>query len=213
VDDHRGLLDRVSSLLSDDFEIAGLFTDSLEAIEAAPTVAPDIIVLDINMPRLDGFQTMQALEQAGPRAPVVFLTLIDSEDYVAEAFRRGAQGYVLKHQLVHDLVSALNHVLHGRQFVPSLTSMYRLAEGRGSAHATQLYGDVPPFINGVSAFLDIALRRGDATVIVANRRRARTTSGPAGVARVERRWTVGSRSMSRGRCERGAEPVHARQPP
>src|SRR5262245_13405584 len=86
VDDHRGLLDRVSSLLSDDFDVAGVFTDSRQAIEAAPTIAPDIIVLDINMPGLDGFQTMQALEQAGSRAPVVFLTLYDSEDYVAEAF-------------------------------------------------------------------------------------------------------------------------------
>ena len=194
MDDHRGLLDRVSSLLSDDFEVAGLFTNGRQAIEAAPALALDIIVLDINMPGLNGFETMHALEQAGSRAPVVFLTLIDSEDYVAEAFRRGARGYVLKHHLVHDLVSALNHVLHGQLFVPSLTSMYRLAEGRGSAHATQLYGDVPPFINGVSAFLDIALRRGDATVIVATEDvreplRARlglrgwNVGGPSGLAR------------------------------
>ena len=194
MDDHRGLLDRVSSLLSDDFEVAGLFTDGRQAIEAAPALAPDIIVLDINMPGLNGFETMHALEQAGSRAPIVFLTLIDSEDYVTEAFRRGARGYVLKHQLVHDLASALDHVLHGRLFVPSLTSMYRLGEGRGSSHATQLYSDVPAFINGVSAFLDIALRRGDATVIVATEDvreplRARLglrgwhVGGPSGLAR------------------------------
>jgi len=194
VDDHRGLLERVSSLLSDDFDVAGVFTDSRQAIEAAPAVAPDIIVLDINMPGLDGFQTMHALEQAGSRVPVVFLTLFDTEEYVVEAFRRGARGYVVKHQLVHDLANALDHVLHGRLFVPSLTSMYRLADGPGPTHSTQLYGDVPSFITGVSAFLDIALRRGDATVIVATDDlreplRARlglrgwNVGGPSGLAR------------------------------
>jgi CheY-like chemotaxis protein len=176
VDDHRGLLERVSSLLSDDFDVAGVFADSRQAIDAAPALDPDIIVLDINMPGLDGFQTMHALEQAGSRAPVVFLTLFDAEEYIA------------------DLTSALDHVRHGRLFVPSVTTMYRLADGSGSSHATQLYGDVPLFVAGVSAFLDVALRRGDATVIVATqdvreglqarlRLRGWNVGGPAGLAR------------------------------
>jgi DNA-binding response OmpR family regulator len=194
VDDHRGLLDRVSSLLSDDFDVAGVFTDSRQAIDAAPALDPDIIVLDINMPGLDGFQAMHALEHAGSQAPVVFLTLFDTEEYIAEAFRRGARGYVVKHRLVHDLTNALDHVLHGRHFAPSLTSMYQLADGSGSSHATQLYGDVSSFVAGVSAFLDVALRRGDATLIVATEDlrepiRARlalrgwNAGGPTGLAR------------------------------
>src|SRR5690348_13100420 len=156
VDDHRGLVDRVSSLLSDDFEVAGAFTDSRQAIEAAPALDPDIIVLDINMPGVDGFQAMHALERAGSRAPIVFLTLFDTEEYITEAFRRGARGYVVKHELVHDLADALHGVLDGRRCVPSLRSMYRIADGPESCHATQLYGDVPSFISGVAAFLDIA---------------------------------------------------------
>jgi DNA-binding NarL/FixJ family response regulator len=165
VDDHRAVLDRVSSLLSDDFDVVGRCTDGHQAVDAAPRVAPDVIVLDINMPGLDGFQTMQALTQAGSRAPVVFLSLHDDEEYVTQAFRCGARGYVLKRQLVHDLSGALDQVLHGRLFAPSLTSLYRLAEGPGSSHAMQLYGDVPSFLDGLAAFFDMALRRGDATFI------------------------------------------------
>jgi len=166
VDDHPALLDRVSSLLSDDFDVVGLFTDGREAIDAAPTVAPDVVVLDINMPGLDGFQTMRALEQSGSLAPVVFLSLHDGDEYVAEAFRCGARGYVLKRQLVQDLSGALDQVLQGRMFAPSLTSLYRLASP-GASHAMQLYGDVPSFLDGLAAFFDMALRHGDATCIAA----------------------------------------------
>jgi DNA-binding NarL/FixJ family response regulator len=167
VDDHRAILDRVSSLLSADFDVVGLFTDSRQAIDAAPAVAPDVIVLDINMPGLDGFQTMRALQEAGSRAPVVFLSLLDTEDYVAEAFHRGARGYVVKRKLVHDLGSALEQVLHGRLFAPSLTSLYRLANGHGASHAMQLYGHLPSFLDGLATFFDMALRRGDATFVAA----------------------------------------------
>ncbi len=167
VDDHRVLLERVSSLLSDDFDVVGLFTDGREAIDAAPTVAPDVVVLDINMPGLDGFQTMRGLKQAGSRAPVVFLSLHDADECVAEAFRCGARGYVLKRQVVHDLSGALDQVLHGRLFAPSLTSLYRLVDGPGASHAMQLHGDVPSFLDGLAAFFDMALRHGDATCIAA----------------------------------------------
>jgi len=167
VDDHRVLLDRVSSLLSDDFDVVGLCTDGRQAIDAAPTVAPDVVVLDINMPGLDGFQTMRGLTQAGSRAPVVILSLHDAEECVAEAFRCGARGYVLKRQVVHDLSGALDQVLQGRLFAPSLTSLYRLTNGPSAPHAMQLYGDVPPFLDGLAAFFDKALRHGDATCIAA----------------------------------------------
>ena len=87
VDDHRPLLERVSSLLSDDFDVVGAFTESRQAVDAAAATSPDVVVLDINMPGLDGFQTMRALEQAGSRAPFVILSLLNGDEYVAEAFR------------------------------------------------------------------------------------------------------------------------------
>jgi CheY-like chemotaxis protein len=165
VDDHRGVLEKVVTVLAHDFDIAGVATDGRRAVSMAGVLAPDVIVLDINMPGLDGYQTKSALDDAGSRAPVVFLSMFDAEEYVSEAFRRGGRGYVLKPFLGRDLTSALHHVLHSRLFVPSLVSLLQLANGGG--HALQLYGDPVSFLDGLAGFFDLALRRGDATYVIA----------------------------------------------
>ena len=165
VDDHRGVLDRVSALLAGDFDVAGVATDGRQALDTARQVSPDLIVLDVNMPGLDGFQTKRALEQAGSRAPVVFLSGLDADEVVIEAIKRGGRGYVVKAHLARDLASAIDQVLSGRLFVPSLTSMFELANGTG--HGMQLYDDLDSFLDGLAAFFDRALRRGDATCVIA----------------------------------------------
>ena len=165
VDDHRGVLEQLTRLLSDDFDIAGLATDGLQAIEATRQLAPDAIVLDINMPGLDGFQTLRALERAGARAPTVFLSMHDAEDIVAEAFHCGGRGYVLKAHAARDLTNALDHALAGRMFVPSLVSMSRLAKRSG--HAMLIHGHSERFSDRLAAFFDLALRQGNATCVIA----------------------------------------------
>ena len=164
VDDHPGVLDGVSALLADDFDVAGLATDGRQALDLARQIDPDVIVLDINMPGLDGFQTKRALEQAGSRAPVVFLSAVDADDYVGEAFRCGGRGYIPKLRLARNLASAVDQVLLGRLFVPSLTSLYDLAKDGG--HAMQVHGDVECFLDGLASFFNLALRRGDATCVI-----------------------------------------------
>jgi CheY-like chemotaxis protein len=164
VDDHREVLDRVSALLVDDFDVAGLATDGTQALDLARQIDPDVIVLDINMPGLDGFHTKRALDQAGSRAPVVFVSAVDADDHVREAFRCGGRGYVPKMRLARNLVSALDQVLLGRLFVPSLTSLSELTTDGG--HAMQVYGDVECFLDGLAAFFTLALRRGDATCVI-----------------------------------------------
>jgi CheY-like chemotaxis protein len=154
----------VSALLVDDFDVAGLATDGRQALDLARQVDPDVIVLDINMPGLDGFHTKRALELAGSRAPVVFLSAVDDDDHVREAFQCGGRGYVPKLRLARNLASALDQVLLGRLFVPSLTSLCGLAkDGR---HAMQVYGDVECFLDGLAAFFSLALQRGDATCVI-----------------------------------------------
>src|SRR3954470_20733056 len=74
VDDQRGILEIVSALLADDFDVVGVATDGRQAVDTARRIAPEVIVLDINMPGLDGFQTKRELDRAGSRAPVVFLS-------------------------------------------------------------------------------------------------------------------------------------------
>jgi CheY-like chemotaxis protein len=164
VDDHRGVLEHLTRLLSDDFAVAGVATDGVQALEAARQLAPDAIVLDINMPGLDGFQTLRALERNGSRVPAVFLSMHDAEEIVAEAFRCGGCGYVLKAHAGRDLPNALEHVLAGRMFVPSLVSLLRLAKRGG--HAMQLHDGAEPF-DRLAAFFDLALRQGDATCVIA----------------------------------------------
>jgi hypothetical protein len=116
------------------------------------------------MPGLDGFQTKRALEQAGSRAPVVFLSAVDADDYVSEAFQCGGRGYIPKLRLARNLASAVDQVLLGRLFVPSLTSLYDLAKDGG--HAMQVHGDVECFLDGLASFFNLALRRGDATCVI-----------------------------------------------
>jgi len=167
VDDHRGVLDHLTRMLSDAFDVAGVASDGRQAIEAARQLAPDAIVLDINMPGLDGFQTLRALQQAGSRAPAVFLSMHDAQEFVTEAFRCGGRGYVLKSNGGRDLANALDHALAGRMFVPSLTSMLRVAPRSG--HAMQMYGSTDSVVHELSAFFDLALRQGDATCVIAPR--------------------------------------------
>lgn len=140
-------------------------TDGRRALDTVRALDPDAIVLDINMPGLNGFQTMQALEQSKSRARVVFLSMIDADEEIRAAFRCGGRGFVVKTRLSEDLGSAIDHVLAGRQFVPTLTSLLQLADDEG--HAVQLYGETGPFLDELEPFFDLALRRGDATCLIA----------------------------------------------
>jgi CheY-like chemotaxis protein len=165
VDDHGHILDAVAASLAGEFEVAAVATDGLQALDTAFRVNPDVIVLDVSMPGMDGFQTFRALENAGSRTPVVFLSMYDADVYVSEAFRCGGKGFVLKSNIARDLSSAIDQALLGGLFAPSLTSLYRLAEGGG--HAMQVHGDDESFFDGLATLFDLALRLGDATCVIA----------------------------------------------
>jgi CheY-like chemotaxis protein len=168
VDDQQHILDVVATALADDFDVAAVATSGSQAVDTALAVEPDVIVLDVSMPGIDGFQTFRALENAGSRTPVVFLSMYDADVYISEAFRCGGRGFVLKSHIGRDLASALDQALLGRLFVPSLTSLYRLADGGG--HAMQVHGDVESLLDGLAGFFDLALRLGDATCVISTER-------------------------------------------
>ena len=188
VDDHPHVIDAVAASLVDEFDVAAVATDGMQALETAFQVNPDVIVLDVSMPGIDGFQTFRALENAGSRTPVVFLSMYDADVYVSEAFRCGGRGFVLKSQIDRDLASALDQALDGRLFAPSLTSFYRLAEGGG--HAMQVYEDDESFLDGLATLFDLALRLGDVTCVIAPER-IRQSLGDRLRARG---WSVGGSS-------------------
>jgi CheY-like chemotaxis protein len=185
------VLNAVAAMLAQNHDVAAVASNGRQVLALAAEVNPDVIVLDISMPELDGFQTFDALERAGSRTPVVFLSMHEASEYVAAAFQRGGRGYVVKSRLTRDLPSAIEQALMARLFVPSLSSLFQVAEGRG--HAMQIHGEVDPFLNGAATFLDQALRRGDATCVISTER---IREGLAHRLRA-RGWNVGDRSGNR----------------
>lgn len=168
VDDHRPVLEMVSAVLADDFDVVGTTTDGRHAIDMAHKLEPEVIILDVQMPGVDGFQTLGMLQETGLATPVVFLSMHHADEYVSQAFRCGARGYVLKPRILRDLPTALEQTLLGQSFVPSLTSLLQL--GERNVHAMQLHHDSELFLDSLATFFDCALRRGDATCVIATER-------------------------------------------
>jgi CheY-like chemotaxis protein len=165
---------RVSEVLAPRFDGVATARDGYEAIDVAQRLGPDVMVLDIVMPRLDGFQVAQRLHELGVRTRVVVLTSLADHDYVEQAFLVGAWGFVHKTRLALDLVGALDHVHDGRLFLPSLLTLLTVADS--GAHAAQFHSYDARFVQGVSDLANRALRRGHVVAVVA------TAAVRAGVA-------------------------------
>ena len=120
-DDHLPVLDHLSHMLSDEFEILGAFGDGQSAFEAASVLKPDVVVFDISMPVLSGLAAATRLAESVKPPCVIFLTVHEDQDFVDAAFNAGALGYVLKRRMGTDLIPAIRSALAGRSFVsPSL---------------------------------------------------------------------------------------------
>jgi DNA-binding NarL/FixJ family response regulator len=119
VDDHEVLREGVKSLLAKsrpDLKVCGEATDGAEAIEVAQTRQPDLLILDITMPRMSGLEAASRMRKLGLKVPVLIFTTHDSERLETEVRKAGAQGYVLKSQAGRDLVLAIDTILAGGTF-------------------------------------------------------------------------------------------------
>ena len=116
-DDHKAMRERVVHLLEDEFEILGAFEDGLAMVDAAERLKPDLCLLDISMPNLNGIEVANELRQDGSTAKIIFLTIHEDPDFVQAALNTGASGYVVKSRIASDLVAAVRQVLAGRKFV------------------------------------------------------------------------------------------------
>jgi DNA-binding NarL/FixJ family response regulator len=164
-DDHQRVLESVSRLLEDDFQVLAAVTDGRQAVDAVSRLDPDAVVLDITMPELDGFRAAEALRRAGSRSRVVFLTLHDAEEFVEAGLATGARGYVLKSRMEADLSSALRHALAGRTFVPSLTSLSTVAGERGG-HTIHFRGSNGSSLDDVAEMLRLVTARGEMVGVI-----------------------------------------------
>jgi CheY-like chemotaxis protein len=156
-------LESVSKELANRFEIVAAVTDGRQAVNDCERLDPDAVVLDITMPELDGFQTLRALKRMESRAKVVLLTMHAADEYVLEAIRSGVDGYVLKTRTRSDLVTALDHALAGRVFMPALSP---LALAGRCAHTVQFYADAAEFHDSTAHCLSTALGRGDTVAVI-----------------------------------------------
>lgn len=116
-DDHPGALAQAAGRLRESYEVVGTVANGLDLLEAAHRLAPDVIVLDISMPGLNGFEAAQRLKQSGCRSKLVFLTVWEDVDFVREAISIGADAYVVKSRLASDLKLAVAEVLAEHKFV------------------------------------------------------------------------------------------------
>ena len=118
-DDHRLMQDGLKSRLEreDNLDILSCVGTGTEALQATLTLKPDVLLLDINMPNLNGIEVLEKLATSKSDTAVIMLSMHDSRDYVVRSVKAGAKGYVLKDVGSEELVMAINQVAQGRSYL------------------------------------------------------------------------------------------------
>lgn len=131
-DDHTLVRQGIETLLSgnDLFEIVGQAGDGYEALELIEEHEPDIAIIDISMPRLNGLEAARKIEEKGLDTEVIFLSMYDDEGYIRRAIKTGASGYLLKEDAIDELEEAIGSVRNGYHYMspPILTSLVEMTE-------------------------------------------------------------------------------------
>jgi DNA-binding NarL/FixJ family response regulator len=141
-DDHRLLAEACCRLLEPEFQVVAVVTDGRALVEAALRLKPDVVIVDVAMPHLNGLDAAEQIKHQLPSVKLVFLTMTMDSDLAAEAFRRGASAYVLKHSGADELLTAIRKVLHGQSYLSSLiareTLTFLLNQGKSYGESKRL---------------------------------------------------------------------------
>ena len=191
VEDYEPLRRFICSTLRErpEFQIVEEVTDGLEAVQKAAELQPDLIVLDIGLPSLNGINVARRIRKLSPKSKILFVSQESSADVVQEALASGALGYVVKAYAGSELLTAVEAVLQGRLFVSSgLSGRYftpvsdsetldrpneslpKLVSGRMEitrSHEVEFYSDDAAFVVGFTRFIEAALESGTAVIVVA----------------------------------------------
>jgi len=173
-----------------DLQIVGEATDGLEAVQKAEELQPDLIVLDLGLPTLNGIEAARQIRRLSPKSKIIVVTLESAADVVQEAFSLGAQGYVIKTRAGSDLLAAVEAVRQGRQFISSGLSGLTLPntpESQGPddlhdeeallspaprsgeitrSHEVEFYSDDAALVVGFTRFIEGALEAGNTAIVV-----------------------------------------------
>jgi DNA-binding NarL/FixJ family response regulator len=121
-DDHRLLREAFAALLQAECDVVGAVADGRALLELARELRPDVVVLDVAMPLLNGLDAARQLKQTMPDVKLIFLTVSEDRDVAAEAFRVGASGFLLKNSAASELLQAIREVHEGRSYVTPLAT-------------------------------------------------------------------------------------------
>ncbi len=121
-DDHRLLREAFAQLLQSSCEVVGAAADGRALLEIAPLLRPDVVVLDIAMPMLNGLEAARLLKRLMPDVKILFLTVSEDPELAAEAFRSGGSGFLLKNSAASELLHAIREVVEGRFYVTPLAT-------------------------------------------------------------------------------------------
>ncbi len=119
-DDHVLIAEACKNLLEPEFQVVGVVSDGHALLKAAPELKPDVVIVDIAMPQLNGLDAGEQIKQKNHAIKLIYLTMNMRPDVAAEAFRRGASGYVLKHCTADELIVAIRRVLRGESYLSPL---------------------------------------------------------------------------------------------
>jgi DNA-binding NarL/FixJ family response regulator len=141
-DDHGLILEGLRRVLEPEFEIAGLASSGAEVVQQANLLKPDIVLLDISMPGLNGIEAAHLIRKADAAIKLVFLSQKTERSYVDAAFRAGAAGYLVKGSMVNELVPALRAVAAGEYYIsPSLTPPGARGAVNSGQHPEEIFGE------------------------------------------------------------------------
>jgi len=143
-DDHELLLGAFEKLLSPECEIVGQVSDGRALVEAAERLRPQVIVLDISMPHLNGLEAGRQIKQSMRDVKLVFLTMNEDADLAAAAFRAGASAYLLKRSAASELSTAIREVMQGRSYVTPLVTEGLVGSLMHSGPAQQAAHELTP---------------------------------------------------------------------
>jgi len=121
-DDHTLVAELCKKLLEPEFEVVGIVTDGCALVRTAADLRPDVIVVDIAMPVLSGLDAARQVKQMSPAVKIIFLTMNPDPEVAAEAFRKGASGYLLKTSAATEMITCVRDVLRGKPYLSPMIS-------------------------------------------------------------------------------------------
>jgi len=153
-------------------EVIGQASDGLEAVQKTKELQPDLILLDIGLPTLNGIEVARRIREVSPRSKVLFVTATRSSDIAEEALRAGAGGYVVKSDATGELLAAVAAVLQDKPFLSvgvighNSGGMNNLSTAITHCHEVAFYADDASVVDGYARFIESALKSGNAVIVV-----------------------------------------------